>query len=269
MPAFRRGGNSNGHSSNGNSSSTNGNGAKSKHTNLNNGSTNGFASLSSNRSDYIDNNRNVKKESLALRGQSEERMDSSSANNPFSTETAEPMQSSSIVNQLDQEMTNSSEFPAMIIGGHLHNSSAAGADLQASNSSSSSSSSPSSSDENQQVGLEIMDTQKEFPKESSSPAGTNPFNNPFNNYLYLLNNPQGSKSKLNNITNLKNPATTPHFNASTNPASELNELANGGTFGSPNTLNPLNGDGSNASPDLSNNGTTGLSNGFNKGIPLF
>lgn len=177
---------------------------------------------------------------------------------------AEPMQSSSLANQLDQEMTNSSEFPAMLIGGHLHNGSTNAVDLPAS-SASSSASSTSSSDEHQQVGLEIMDTQKE------SPSG-----NPFNSYLYLLNNQQGSKSKLNNITNLTNPATTPHFslNASTNPASELDELApinhGNSSFNSPNSpLNP--GAGSSASPEqLSNNGTAGLNNGqFTKGIPLF
>ena len=253
MPAFRRGGNSNGHSSNGNSSSTNGNGAKSKHNNLNNGSTNGFASLSSNRSNCVDSNRTVQKESLALRngGQSEERMDSSSAllNNPFSSDAnlaAEPMQSSSIGNQLDQEMTNSSEFPTMIIGGHLlHNGSSTTA-VEPSNSSSSStssSSSASSSDENQQVGLEIMDTQKE--SSLNSPPGSNPFNS----YLYLLNNPQGSKSKLNNITNLtSSPAPAPHFNlnASTNPASKFDELAinpAASPFNSPNMLNSLSGAG--------------------------
>lgn len=207
-------------------------------------------------------------------------MDSSSSlsqpPNAFSSDAnliAEPMQSSSsLVHQLDQEMTNSSEFPAMIIvGHHLHNGSPTAVDLQPSNSSgssSSSASSTSSSDEHQQIGLEIMDTQKE----SGSPSE----GNLFNSYLYLLNNQQGSKSKLNNLTNLTNPATTPHFslNASTNPASELDELAisNGSsTFNSPNPLNPLAGAGSSAPPEhqLSNNGT-GLNNGqFNKGIPLF
>lgn len=215
-------------------------------------------------------------------------MDSSSLlnPNPFSSDAnlaTEPMQSSSIGNQLDQEMTNSSEFPAMIIGGqhhHLHNGSTATVEPSNSSSSSSSSSSASSSDENQQVGLEIMDTQKES-SQLNSPSGSNQFNS----YLYLLNNPQGSKSKLNNITNLTNSpaAVQPHFNlnASTNPAagSELDELAINSApspFNSPNLLNPLSGGGvttttaTNTPPEhqLSNSGS-GLNNGFTKGIPLF
>jgi len=203
LPNIRRGGHSNGNSSNGNhhhqnSTSSNGTGAKLQKNSLSNGSANnnGFGNLSPTSS------------SSSSKTNSDKHMENNMIDfYPSSSNADKPMQNvlnnndstSSIVNPLDQEMTNSSS--------EYRN------EFQQSSSSILQQSQPQlmqspvhSSNENQQR-IELMDTrdQKECYLGSPSINTSNQFNN------FIISQQQHStankQSKLANITNLTTNST--------------------------------------------------------------